>query len=290
MPSLAVGRGRDRQDAARGRGRGGGARGFVVLHGECLEFGGEELAYAPVVAALRGLRRMDGDWLDELAAEARGALAAVLPRETPGAGGPGRLYELLLDLLGRLAGERRRCCWCSRTSTGPIRRRSRCSRSWPATCATERIVVVATYRVDDELPAELRRLAARARRGGGRSLRIELEPLGRDDVARQLEAIAGRAGPGRARGRAARARGRQPVLRRGAVRGPRRAPGDGHRGGSGAGRAPRPAPRSRCSPRPAGTPRTRCSSASRSRRTRCARRSTPACSCASATASRSGTA
>ena len=58
-------------------------------------------------------------------------------------------------------------------------------------------------------------------RGGRSSLRLELEPLGRDDVARQLEAIAGAPGAGRARRRAARPRRRQPVLRRGAVRRPR---------------------------------------------------------------------
>src|SRR4051812_50215535 len=66
------------------------AGGWLVLHGECVEFGGEELAYAPVVAALRDLPPdWLAEWLDGLSAEARGALAAVLPRETPGGGGPG---------------------------------------------------------------------------------------------------------------------------------------------------------------------------------------------------------
>ena len=56
---------------ARGR-----AAGFLVLHGESLEFGGEEFPYAPVVAALRDLPIDDGS-LDD---DARGALAALLPR------------------------------------------------------------------------------------------------------------------------------------------------------------------------------------------------------------------
>src|SRR3954449_3411860 len=99
------------------------AGGWLVLHGECVEFGGEELAYAPVVAALRDLpaawlnawldglsapapRALPADWLgawlDGLAPEAGGALAAVLPHEAPGGGGPGRVLELVLDLLTAL--------------------------------------------------------------------------------------------------------------------------------------------------------------------------------------------
>jgi len=48
-------------------------RGFIVLHGESIEFGGDELPYAPVVAALRDL---PDDWaadaLDAMPAEAAG--------------------------------------------------------------------------------------------------------------------------------------------------------------------------------------------------------------------------
>ena len=167
------------------------ARHFVVLHGECLEFGGDELAYAPVTAALRGLpAEWTDEWLDALPAEARGALAAVLPRETPGTGGPGRLHELLLDLLGRLAAERAPLLltledvhWADRSTLALLAFLARNLRE-------ERIAVVVTYRVDDALPPELRRLAAELSRR--RSVtRIELEPLGRDDVALQLEALAG---------------------------------------------------------------------------------------------------
>ena len=86
--------------------------GFLVLHGESLEFGGEEFPYAPVVAALRELPLEDE--LGELDEDARGALAALLPRLRLDDGGPrfsnrfgqGRLYELMLELLRRAA-ERR---------------------------------------------------------------------------------------------------------------------------------------------------------------------------------------
>ena len=162
------------------------ASGFTVLHGECVEFGGEELAYAPVVAALR-----DADWaaeyLDGLPAEARGALAAVLPREASGAGGPARLYELLLGLLAAAPAPvllvLEDVHWADRSTLALLAFLARNLR-------TERLLVVVTYRVDDELPAALRRLAAELSRRRT-VLRIELEPLGREDVARQLEAIAG---------------------------------------------------------------------------------------------------
>ena len=52
--------------------------GFLVLHGESLEFGGEEFPYAPVVAALRTLPLEEE--LDDLDDDARGALAVLLPR------------------------------------------------------------------------------------------------------------------------------------------------------------------------------------------------------------------
>ncbi|MDA0160235.1 AAA family ATPase [Solirubrobacter ginsenosidimutans] len=164
------------------------ADGWLVLHGECLEFGGEEVAYAPVVAALRDL---PAEWLeaylDERSGEARAALAAVFPRESPGGGGPGRLYELLLDLLGALE------CpvllvledlhWADRSTLTLLAFLARNLRAQP-------IVVVATYRTDDALPADLRRLAGELRRRRT-VLDVELAPLARDDVARQLEAIGG---------------------------------------------------------------------------------------------------
>src|SRR5690349_4196478 len=59
------------------------ALGFLVLHGESVEFGGDAIPYAPVVAALRDVGE------------------PVLS-----GGSAGEVYERLLALVGRLAGER----------------------------------------------------------------------------------------------------------------------------------------------------------------------------------------
>ena len=128
------------------------ADGFLVLHGESVEFGSEELAYAPVAAALR-------EWLDGRPLDAR-------------------RYEELLALLGRLAEDRGPVLlvledihWAGR-STGELL--AFLARNLRA----ERIALLATFRTDDELPAHLRRLAAElSRRPAVR--RIELEPLAR---------------------------------------------------------------------------------------------------------------
>jgi DNA-binding CsgD family transcriptional regulator len=160
------------------------ADGFLVLHGECLEFGGEELAYAPIAAALRGLPAdWTAEWLDELPAEARGVLAAVMPRESPGAGGPGRLHELLLDLLGRLPAPVLLAIedvhWADESTLTLLAFLARNLRS-------ERIAVVVTFRPEDSLR---RRVSELSRRPS--VLQVELGPLGPEDVARQLEGIAG---------------------------------------------------------------------------------------------------
>ena len=161
---------------------------WLVLHGECIEFGGGELPFAPVVAALRDL---PDEWLDdrlrELSPEARGALAAVLPRDTPSGGGPGRAFELLLDLLAALDRPALLVLedihWADASTLALLAFLARNLRS-------QRIVVLATYRVDDELPPALRRLAGELRRRRT-VLALDLAPLTRADVARQLEAIAG---------------------------------------------------------------------------------------------------
>ena len=131
------------------------------------------------------------EWRDVSRASRRGARRArrrAAARRTR-AGGPGQLYERLLDRLGRCGRATpvllvlEDLHWADRSTLALLAFLARNLRD-------ERIVLVATYRVDDELSPELRRLAAELSRR--RSVtRIELEPLGRDDVARQLEAIAG---------------------------------------------------------------------------------------------------
>ncbi len=179
------------------------ARGFLVLHGESVEFGGDELPYAPVVAALRDL---PGEWaagaLDALPAEARVELGALLPRTLPAAPaaparfsgrfGQGRLYELLRDLLARLAGELAPVLlvledvhWADRSSHDLLAFFARNLRD-------ERVAVVATYRTDElEEQHPWRRLVPELVRRPS-VVRVALAPLTSAEVARQLESIAGR--------------------------------------------------------------------------------------------------
>jgi len=174
--------------------------GFEVLHGESLEFGGEEFPYAPVVAALRAPALEDE--LAELDDDARGSLAALLPRLRLGGGGPrfsdrfgqGRLYELMLDLLGRAAARRPLLMvledvhWADPSTRDFVSFLAR-------NLHDERIALALTYRTGElALEHPTRRLVAELAR---RPLvtRLDLEPLDRDGVARQLEAIAGEAVP-----------------------------------------------------------------------------------------------
>src|SRR3954447_20124850 len=177
------------------------ARGFYVLHGESVEFGGEDFAYGPVVAALRGLpESWTADALGALPPEAHADLSALLPRAPPAAGerrppsrvsGPGRLCELVLGLLERFAAEEAPLLvvledvhWADRSSRDLVAFLARNLRD-------AAIVCVATYRTDELAGSHpLRRLAAEL--GRRRTVvRIELVPLSRDEVAQQLEAIAG---------------------------------------------------------------------------------------------------
>jgi DNA-binding CsgD family transcriptional regulator len=175
-------------------------RGFLVLHGESIEFGGDELPYAPVVAALRDL---PGDWAAQaLEGEAYETLGALLPRglraapsgstRTSAGVGQGRLYELLVELLGRLAAEVAPVLvaledlhWADRSSHDLLAYLARNLRD-------ERLAVVATYRTDElEGRQGLRRLVPELARREA-VVRVDLAPLGARDVGLQLEAIAGR--------------------------------------------------------------------------------------------------
>src|SRR5262245_42806984 len=202
-PRLAVAGG----EAGVGKTRGLGAledrareRGFIVLHGESIEFGGEEFAYAPIVAALRDL---PADWataaVADFAADARESIAALLPRldldgRAPGAAasgrfGQGRLYELVLGLLGRLADEEAPVLlaledvhWADRSTHDFLAFFARNLR-------TARIALVVTCR-SEEVGTPLRRLLSELTRRPA-VVRVELDVLDRDGVAQQLEAIAG---------------------------------------------------------------------------------------------------
>ena len=171
------------------------AEGLLVLRGECLEFGGEEFPYAPVVASLREL---SGDWPGVALPE----LAALLPTRAVPASEPastrygqGRLSELLLAGLGRLARERGPLVVVLEDIHWADRSPSAWSSSSRATCAR-------AGRARPHVPdrGARRRPSAAALRGRARPAPDRHAHRARAarprDVAQQLEAIAGR--PGRA--------------------------------------------------------------------------------------------
>jgi DNA-binding NarL/FixJ family response regulator len=175
--------------------------GWLVLHGECIEFGGDAFAYAPVVAALRDVppdRATDA--LEELDAESRDELAALLPRlaversgRSSGRYGKARLCELVLYLLDRLGPALlvlEDLHWADRSTRDLLAFLARGVRG-------ERLAVVGTYRTG-ELPRRhpLRRVVAELTRRPPVS-RLDLAPLDRAAVGQQLEAIAGDAVPAR---------------------------------------------------------------------------------------------
>jgi DNA-binding CsgD family transcriptional regulator/tetratricopeptide (TPR) repeat protein len=177
------------------RAREGGAR---VLSGECVELGESELAYAPIVSALRPLARNHDPVLDELGASGA-VLAQLLPRFGEAGAAPvtrpsetsqGQLFEALLSLLDRL-GEAQPVVlvvedihWADRSTRDFLIFLSR-------TLCRERVLVLATYRSDElhrrhpllPVVAELER--------SDRAVRIGLQPFTRAELADQLEDILG---------------------------------------------------------------------------------------------------
>ncbi len=86
----------------------------MVLRGGCVPLGEEGVPFAPVTEALRGLARaLDPDELEAVAGPARAELARLVPdlawgdgeavRPAVGGAGQGRLFELLLGMVERLA-------------------------------------------------------------------------------------------------------------------------------------------------------------------------------------------
>jgi len=175
--------------------------GSTVLHGACLDLGGDGVPYLPIVEALRGLaRETPPDRLRDLLGVAGPDLAALLPAlaepEQPGETDPGsrslvdraRLFERFLGFLGRLS------------STAPVLAVVE-DVHWvdPATrdlvtflirnITTEPIVAILTCRTDDLAPGHpvLAWLAELGRAPG--AIRLDLERLGSADIRRQLEAI-----------------------------------------------------------------------------------------------------
>ena len=173
------------------------ARGARVLLGQCLELGGAQIPYAPLVAALRPLARGIGaNGSHELPEAARDALAELLPElggtgrradEEPSAR-QGRLFEAMLALLEGLGAPApvllalEDIHWADGATRDFITFLVRSARE-------ERLCLVVTYR-SDELHRRhpLRPLLAELERASGVD-RMALERFDRDELAAQLEGI-----------------------------------------------------------------------------------------------------
>jgi DNA-binding CsgD family transcriptional regulator/tetratricopeptide (TPR) repeat protein len=179
--------------------RGAKAQGARVLCGDCVELGEGELPYAPLVAALRPLVREADPALRALPANTRAELATLLPELGPRAqdrpeeergAAQRRLFEALLALLTQLGEEHpvvlalEDIHWADRSTRAFLAFLAR-------SLGEERVLVIASYR-SDELHRRhpLRPLLAELERDP-RARRIALAPLGREELAAQLEDILG---------------------------------------------------------------------------------------------------
>ena len=183
------------------RAREGGAR---VLIGGSMQVGETGLPYAPIVGALRPLlRSLPAERLDDLLGGGRAELAHLVPGLGPAGRGnvrgdgaltsaayQARLFEVLLELMRRLAEERPLVIvledihWADAASRDFVRFLARNARD-------ARLLVLATYRSDElhrrhpllPLIAELQRLEEVDQ--------FELAAFGADEVAAQLAGITG---------------------------------------------------------------------------------------------------
>ena len=162
----------------------------LVLAGECVEVAEGELAFAPIVAALRPVMD-DGGAVHDLDPPLRVALAALWPAlGEPGTTSREQLFEAVYRVLARLA-ERRLVVlmiedlhWIDRSSRDLVGFLVRNARR-------DRLLFVATYRPDELRRGHpLRPFLAELERSG-QAQRLELEPLRRVELADQLEAIVG---------------------------------------------------------------------------------------------------
>ncbi len=171
------------------------ADGTRVLSGDCVELGEGELAYAPLVTALRPLVR-DGDpVLAELPADIRAELATLLPglgephERIRGAGDQARVFEALLAVLDGLSRTApvllviEDLHWADASTRAFLR-------FLASTLGSEPILLVATYRPDElHRRHPLRPLLAELERV--RAVRIDLTGLTREELREQLADILG---------------------------------------------------------------------------------------------------
>src|SRR4051812_48762384 len=175
----------------------GGTR---VLAGDCVALGDAELPYAQIVAALRGV---DGEEVEAIVGHAAAGPAPLLPQLGAGdatALGPlaqGRLFELLLALLGGMASEENALLlvveglhWADRSTRDFLSFLIRTARG-------ERIALVATYRTDElHRRHPLRPFLAEAERAPAVT-RLAVPRFTRTELRAQLEGILGHRPEGR---------------------------------------------------------------------------------------------
>ena len=168
-----------------------------ILVGACVDVGGSELPYAPLLGVLRSLvRETDADQLEELVGAGGGELGRLVP-ELQGAGArievvdplaQARLFEALLGLFARAGRELpvvlviEDLHWADPSTRGFLSFLVR-------NLGRERLLLVATYR-SDELPRRhpLRQFVTEVERLPVVQ-RLELAPFTRRELAQQLAAI-----------------------------------------------------------------------------------------------------
>ena len=171
-------------------------RGGCSIGGECVELGRDELPYAPLVAALRGLLRERDPVLDGLSPATLAGLAQLVPELDPTAArdaddGRHRPFEALLSLLEAIAEDTPMILWLDDAHWADHATRgflAFLAASVPDEC---RLLTVIAYRSDQlHRRHPMRPLLAELGRGR-RMRRLELEPFNRGEVATQLSDILG---------------------------------------------------------------------------------------------------
>ncbi|MBV8987216.1 MAG: AAA family ATPase [Solirubrobacterales bacterium] len=174
------------------------AAGALVLIGECVELAEGELAFSPIIAALRRVME-DAEAIEGLSGPLRSALAGLWPGAGPVegvVGGREQLFEAVYRVLARLA-ERRPVLlivedvhWIDRSSRDLLAFLARNARR-------DAIALAATYRPDALHKGHPLRPFVAELEQSGRAKRVEVKPLARPEVAEQLQAIAGHVPDGR---------------------------------------------------------------------------------------------
>jgi DNA-binding CsgD family transcriptional regulator len=177
------------------RARGAGAR---VLVGACVELAGGGIPFAPVVDMMRELAgELTGERLDTVLGSARAEIGRLVPELGDGSPGPpipGRdpstLLELMVGMIARLAGDAPLMLvfedlqWADEPTLDLLA-------LLMARPVAQRLLLVLTARSDELHRAHpFRRMAARWEQQRVAE-RLELERLGRREVAAQIEAILG---------------------------------------------------------------------------------------------------